>query len=94
MTVGMFSILTAITFNLTITNSLPRVPYATLLDGYITTCYLFFFATILSVVYIHVQINRQKGDWATSLFRKFPWLFPLAFIVTQGLVLMTFVFFF
>jgi hypothetical protein len=94
MTVGMFSILTAITFNLTITNSLPRVPYATLLDGYITTCYLFFFASILSVVYIHVQITRQKGDWATGFIRKLRWVFPLAFIVTQALVITAFLSFF
>jgi hypothetical protein len=92
MTVGMFSILTAITFNLTITSSLPRVPYVTLLDGYIATCYMFFFATILSVVSIHVMINQQKTAQATSLIRRLRWVFPLGFIAVQGVLLTTFLF--
>jgi hypothetical protein len=92
-TVGVFSILTAITFNLTITSSLPRVPYATLLDGYITTCYLFFFAGVLSVVYVHVLINTQKADKATKLIRTFRWLFPLAFVVVQAISLTGFLVF-
>jgi hypothetical protein len=93
MTVGMFSILTAITFNLTITSSLPRVPYATLLDGYIATCYMFFFAMILSVVYVHVMINRQQAERAMGLIRRLRWIFPLGFIIVQGASLTTFLFF-
>jgi hypothetical protein len=93
MTVGMFSILTAITFNLTVTSALPRVPYVTLLDGYIATCYLFFFATILSVVYIHLLINQQKAEKATGLIRHFRWIFPLGFLVVQGASFTTFLFF-
>jgi hypothetical protein len=92
MTVGMFSVLTAITFNLTITSSLPRVPYVTLLDAYITTCYCFFSATIFTVVYIHVLINWQQGDRALRLIRRLRWIVPLAFVGVQGVLLTTFLF--
>jgi hypothetical protein len=92
MTVGMFSILAAITFNLSITSSLPRVPYATLLDGFITTCYLFFIASILSVVCIHYFITQQKAELAGRLIRKMRWMIPLAFLVVQGAALSWFLF--
>jgi hypothetical protein len=90
MNVGITSILAAITFNITVTGSLPRVPYTTLMDGYIATCYLFFFGSILSTVYIHYLITHQKADKAMSLIRNFRWIFPLAFVAVQGLSILWF----
>jgi hypothetical protein len=92
MTVGMFSVLTAITFNLSIMSTLPRVPYVTLLDGYIATCYVFFVVTILGVVYVHVLINDQKADKAMDTIRMFRWAFPLAFFIIQGGMIAAFLF--
>jgi hypothetical protein len=83
MSLGITSILAAITFNLTITNSLPRVPYATMMDVFIATCYLFFFSAILAVVHIHVLINRPEPERAMKLIHKFRWIFPALFVIAQ-----------
>jgi hypothetical protein len=90
MNVGITSILAAITFNITVTGSLPRVPYTTLMDGYIATCYLFFFASILATVLIHYMITHQKADQAMGLIRRFRWIFPLAFVCAQGMSMLWF----
>jgi hypothetical protein len=91
MTVGITSMLVAVTFNLTISSALPRVPYATLMDGFISVSYLFFFASLLSTVYFHTLINQEKKERAMSLSRTFRWLFPTAFVVVQGLTMLAFV---
>jgi hypothetical protein len=92
LTVGITSILAAITFNLTITNALPRVPYATLMDGFVATCYLFFFASILGTVFIHYLLTQQKTDRALKTIRNFRWIFPLVFVFAQGGVVSAFLF--
>jgi gamma-aminobutyric acid receptor subunit alpha len=85
MNVGIISMLAAITFNLAIMGALPRVPYTTLMDGFIGTCFLFFFISILATVYVHYLINnRPKPDPALSLIRKLRWILPLAFIIIQA----------
>jgi hypothetical protein len=90
--VGITSMLVAVTFNLTITSSLPKVPYATLMDGFVATCFVFFVCSLLSTVLIHVLLAWKKETLAMGLIRKFRWAFPLAFLVVQGLVISTFVF--
>jgi hypothetical protein len=87
--VGITSMLVAVTFNLTISSSLPRVPYSTLMDGFVSTCYVFFFASLLSTVYIHVLINTQKADRAMGLIRRLRWVFPLVFVLVQTAVVAT-----
>jgi hypothetical protein len=82
---GITSILAAIMFNLTVTNSLPRVPYTTAMDAFIATCYIFFFISLLATVYVQVLINKQHTDRANMLIRRFRWLFPSLFIIVQGL---------
>jgi hypothetical protein len=90
LSVGITSMLVAVTFNLTITSSMPRVPYTTLMDGFIATCYIFFFFSLLSTVYVHVLITQKKEDRAKSLVHKFRWFFPLVFVVVQAGVAATF----
>jgi hypothetical protein len=82
---GITSILAAIMFNLTVTNSLPRVPYTTSMDAFIATCYIFFFISLLAVVYVQVLINKQHPERANRLILRFRWLFPSLFIFVQGL---------
>ncbi|MBD2102808.1 hypothetical protein [Leptolyngbya sp. FACHB-261] len=91
MNVGITSILTAITFNFTVANSLPRVPYVTLMDSYIFICYIFFFSSIISTVLIHFLLNnRAKPEPGLRLIRQSRWLFPLAFVGAQALLFATF----
>jgi hypothetical protein len=82
---GITSILAAIMFNLTVTNSLPRVPYTTSMDAFIAACYIFFFISLLATIYVQVLINNQHTDRANRLIRRFRWLFPSLFITVQGL---------
>jgi hypothetical protein len=42
------------------------------------------------VVRVHALINRQKADAAAGLIRRSRWASPLAFVVTQGALLTTF----
>ncbi|MEG3876041.1 hypothetical protein QT972_01480 [Microcoleus sp. herbarium7] len=85
MNVGITSILTAITFNFTVANALPRVSYLTLMDAYIFICYIFFFSSIMATVTCHFLLNyHKKPEVAVGMLRKFRWIFPAAFIVSQA----------
>ena len=85
MNVGITSILTAITFNFTVANALPRVSYLTLMDAYIFICYIFFFSSIMATVTCHFLLNHhQKPEVVVGILRNFRWIFPAAFIVSQA----------
>ncbi|MEG4838514.1 MULTISPECIES: hypothetical protein [unclassified Microcoleus] len=91
MSVGMTSTLTAITFNFTVANALPRLSYMTLLDAYIFICYIFFFLAIQANVTVHfLQKNHKKPDFTAGMMQMFRWIFPLAFILCQGIVMTIF----
>ncbi|HAT15688.1 MAG TPA: hypothetical protein DCS91_20850 [Microcoleaceae bacterium UBA11344] len=91
MSVGMTSTLTAITFNFTVANALPRLSYLTLLDAYIFICYIFFFLSIIANVTVHCLLNNHKNpDFTSGMIQKFRWMFPLAFILFQGIVMTVF----
>lgn len=91
MSVGITSTLTAITFNFTVANALPRLSYLTLLDTYIFTCYIFFFLSIMANVTVHFLLNNHKNpDFTSGMMRKFRWMFPLAFMLFQGIVMTLF----
>lgn len=94
MNVGLTSILTAITFNFAIANSLPRISYMTLMDAYIFICYIFFFASIMATVICHFQLNYQKRP-ENLIFRTLQrcrWMFPVAFISCQFITVTLFLF--
>ncbi len=85
MNVGITSILTAITFNFTVANSLPRVPYMTLMDAYIFICYIFFFSSIMATVVSHFWLKNHKNpELSIELLCKLRWIFPSAFILAQA----------
>ncbi|MEG4999294.1 MULTISPECIES: hypothetical protein [unclassified Microcoleus] len=84
MSLGITSTLTAITFNFTLTNSLPRLPYMTLLDAYIFICYIFFFSAIMANVSLHFLLYKyEKPESNAGIVKKLRWIFPLAFILSQ-----------
>lgn len=91
MSVGMTSTLTAITFNFTVANALPRLSYLTLLDAYIFICYIFFFLSIVANVSVHFLLkNYENPDFIHRMTRRFRWIFPLAFVIFQGIVMTVF----
>ncbi|MEG4631251.1 hypothetical protein QUB56_16870 [Microcoleus sp. AR_TQ3_B6] len=91
MSLGITSTLTAITFNFTVANSLPRLSYMTMLDAYIFICYLFFFSSIMANVSVHFLLNNhEKPEFTVGVVRKFRWIFPLAFLLCQSIVMTSF----
>ena len=91
MTVGLTSTLTAITFNFTVANALPRVPYMTLMDAYIFISYLFFFSSIIANVTLHYLLTHHKQpESVVGMLHKVRWIFPLAFILAQATAMIIF----
>ncbi|MEG4321785.1 MULTISPECIES: hypothetical protein [unclassified Microcoleus] len=85
MSVGLTSTLTAITFNFTVANALPRVPYMTLMDTYILISYLFFFLSIIANVSLHYWLTHSKQpENVLGMLHKFRWIFPSAFMLCQA----------
>lgn len=85
MSVGLTSTLTAITFNFTVANSLPRVPYMTLMDAYIFICCIFFFSSIIANITLHYLLTHSKQpEKELGMLHKFRWTFPSAFILAQA----------
>ncbi len=92
MNVGIFSILTSITFNFSVSNSLPKVPYLTMMDGYIYTCYFSSFAAVVATLTVHHWItnNKHNQEPALRMMRRLRYFFPFAFAIAQAIVLTTF----
>src|SRR5262249_60866805 len=64
MTVALTTILTVIAFAFSISASLPRVPYLTLIDAFFLTSYLFVFSAILEHVAIHDLLDAERESAA------------------------------
>ena len=65
---GMTSLLTAIAYSFTISSSLPRVAYLTLIDYFILLSYIFIFSLICVVVLLHHFIEfRAQPDTALAI---------------------------
>jgi hypothetical protein len=94
MNVGLTSILTSITFNFSIANSLPRISYMTLMDAYIFVCYIFLFASIMATVTCHFRLNYQKRpeNLVFKTLQRCRWIFPIAFIGCQFITMSLFLF--
>jgi hypothetical protein len=91
MNLGITSTLTAITFNFTIANALPRLSYMTLLDAYIFICYIFFFLLIVANVTVHfLLIHSENSHFTNRLRHALRWIFPTAFILCQSIVMTVF----
>jgi hypothetical protein len=92
MNVGIFSILTSITFNFSVSNSLPKVPYLTMMDGYIYTCYFSSFASVVATLTVHhwITSNKHNQEPALRMMRRLRYLFPSVFAIVQAIVLTAF----
>ena len=86
MTVALTTILTVIAFAFSISSSLPRLPYLTLIDAFFLISYLFVFSAILEHVAIHNLLDAKRESTARR-FRQFSrWLFPVAYLIINTVV--------
>jgi cadmium resistance protein CadD (predicted permease) len=90
MTVALTTILTVIAFAFSISASLPRVPYLTLIDVFFLVSYLFVFLAILEHVAIHNLLDAKREPAARQLRRISRWSFPIAYLVINVAVMRRF----
>ncbi len=81
---GITSLLTAIAYQFTISSTLPRVAYLTLIDSFILLSYIFIFSLICLVVLLHyfLAFKNQPGT-VLIIQKKCRWIFPLCFILAN-----------
>ncbi len=88
MSVSFTSVLTIVAFDFVTSDSLPKLPYATLLDTILTASYIFLGLTVLENV---IGYSLRKGGWLRSS-QTLDWLsrilFPVGYIVVLAQALL------
>jgi len=90
MQVSITSMLAAIAFNFAIGNSLPSLAYLTWIDAFIFTCYSIIFLSIVEDMVVHVAWRSQRHELAHRVDRASRWLFPLAFVLVNVILALSF----
>lgn len=91
MTVALTTILTLIAFSFSISASLPRIEYLTLIDAFFLISYLFVFSAILEHVAIHNLLDAKRESAARRFRRASRWMFPVAYLIINTLMIWRFV---
>lgn len=86
MGVSVTCILSVIAFNFVIADSLPKIPYLTLLDLWVLISYLFVFMSAVENVGCHYLTNSERQPIADRIDRVCRWAFPLGFLLVNVLV--------
>ena len=89
-TIAVTTILTIIAFALTISLTLPRVPYLTFVDAYFLTCYIFAFVAMLELTAVHVAYRNERRRVATRIRRTARWLVPVSFVAINAILIVHF----
>lgn len=72
-------LLSAIAFNIVITQELPKVSYLTFMNGFILISYIFIGLTLVQIVVKHRLDLEKKNELSMMVDRKARWLFPTIF---------------
>ena len=86
MGVSVTCILSVIAFNFVIADSLPKIPYLTLLDLWVLISYLFVFMSAVENVGCHYLTNSGRQTTADRIDWVCRWAFPLGFVLVNVLV--------
>jgi neurotransmitter-gated ion-channel len=89
-TIALTTILTVIAFAFSISQTLPKVPYLTLIDAFFLTSYLFVFLAILELIMIHNLLVAQRERTAKRIRYRSRWLFPAAYFIANALLFSAF----
>jgi Neurotransmitter-gated ion-channel ligand binding domain/Neurotransmitter-gated ion-channel transmembrane region len=82
--IAITTILTVIAFAFAISATMPRVPYLTYIDAFFLACYVFVFVAIVELMLVHLSHRReQAADLGIRIQRISRWAVPLAFVVTN-----------
>jgi hypothetical protein len=75
------SLVAAVTLNFAISRALPRVPYLTFMDGFITMCYLFIGLAAVESLGLHALERHNQDALAHAIDWHFRWIYPASFAV-------------
>ena len=88
--IAVTTVLTVIAFAFAISASLPRVPYLTFIDAFFLTCYVFVFIAIIELMSVHLSHRSRETDLAARIQRYSRLAVPLAFLITNVVLLFRF----
>lgn len=83
-------ILTVVAYQFIATDSLPKVPYITLMDAYINFSFIIMVTTIIQSIIVSRYNTNNEHDLGLKLDQNSRWIFPLVYLL--GIGLLTFVF--
>ncbi|MBW4618815.1 MAG: hypothetical protein KME17_05590 [Cyanosarcina radialis HA8281-LM2] len=84
------SLLSAIAFNIVIAEELPKVAYLTWINGFISIGYIFLCLSIVQIVIKHNFNVKKKEERSEKLDRRSRWIFPIAFGISNVLLIAIF----
>jgi hypothetical protein len=87
LSVSFIGILTAVAYQLVMSEQLPRISYVTLMHGFLNLSFLTMCATIVINLVVGTLDSRGKGELGDRIDRRCRWVFPVAYF---GLLLAMF----
>jgi len=84
------NLLLFIAFNFTIANDLPRLGYLTFLDAILVTTFVISGLTVIYNLYLKWLATKEQMEIAERIDRIMIWLYPLAYLLAIGLILIHF----
>lgn len=86
--VSFIGILTAVAYQLVMSEHVPRIAYFTLIHGFLNLSFLTLCATVVVNLVVGAEDKREKHELGDRIDRRCRWAFPLAY-VALNLVMLT-----
>lgn len=88
--VGFTGVLTVVAYQFIATGNLPKVPYITLMDSYITLSFIVMVLTIFQSILVSDYNKQDKKQLAFRIDKISRFMFPLVYIIGMGLLTIIF----
>lgn len=88
--VAFTGVLTVVAYQFIATGNLPKVPYITLMDSYITFSFVIMVVTIFQSIWVSGYTKDGKVEAALKIDRVSRYIFPLIYIIGIGLLTIIF----
>jgi len=87
MGISFLGILTVVAFQIVVSDMLPRIPYFTILSSFLLISYLTLVAGVIVNLFVGWLDRRGRVEFANRVDRRCRWIFPLAFIATNAVMI-------
>ncbi|HEY5729436.1 MAG TPA: hypothetical protein VIS72_05255 [Anaerolineales bacterium] len=88
--VGFTGVLTVVAYQFIATGNLPKVPYITLMDSYITLSFVVMVLTIFQSILVSDYNKQDKKERAWKIDKASRYIFPLFYVIGIGLLTIVF----